>query len=149
MTQLLFFIFRPLFESIFKGYLLSSKERQFKLDLSHTPPQASQQREIFTIGLILAAGGTFFRRFDDLGYLAESFIPHNETESLKPDIPFPDMAMAIDSRTHLFKGIIQVEKVQFLQSYRVLNGLDHPFVCLSTPQVISRRKDVAGIDTQS
>src|SRR2546422_2141855 len=76
----------------------------------------------------------------------ESLFVHEETKRLLPELPFPDIRMAVELRSEVAHRIVQVERADPTESDGLVDRPEERLVAVPRPEVVARGERVARVD---
>ena len=103
--------------------------------------QPSQHRKIGRVHCF------HLRRFDNHWSILKTWVVGKQLERCDPDVAFADMFVAINPAAVLRLRIVEMERKQPIQSDNLVKLIKRPVIIVLRPQIVSRREDVTGIET--
>src|SRR2546422_2273710 len=76
----------------------------------------------------------------------ETLFVHEETKRLLPELPFPDIRMAVELRSEVAHRIVQVERADPTESDGLVDCPEERLVAVPRPEVVARGERVARVD---
>src|SRR3989442_4720591 len=76
----------------------------------------------------------------------ESLFVHEETKRLLPELPFPDIRMAVELRSEVAHRIAQVERADPTESDGLVDRPEERLVAVPPPEVVAPGVRVARVD---
>src|SRR5207249_7030955 len=83
------------------------------------------------------------REFEAARKVPEALLVHEETKRLLPELPLPDIRVAVELRSEVAHRIVQVERADSPESDGLFDCPEERLVAVSRPEVVARRERVA------
>src|SRR3989441_543874 len=77
----------------------------------------------------------------------ETLLVHEETERLLPELPLPEIRVAVESRSEVAHRIVQVERADPTESDALVDRPEERLVAVPRPEVVARGERVTCVDT--
>src|SRR2546430_15837452 len=77
---------------------------------------------------------------------AEALLVHEEPKRLLPELPLPDVRVAVEFRSEVAHRVVQVERPDPTESDALVDRPEERLVAFPRPEVVARRERVAGGD---
>src|SRR5438876_616514 len=71
---------------------------------------------------------------------------HEESERLFPELPLPDILVAVEIRSEVPHRIVQVKRADSPEAHRLVDGPEERLVAVPDSEVVARRERMAGVD---
>src|SRR5439155_1179251 len=71
---------------------------------------------------------------------------HEESERLFPELPLPDILVAVEIRSEVPHRIVQVKRADSPEAHRLVDGPEERLVAVPGSEVVARRERMAGVD---
>src|SRR5437762_1688809 len=78
---------------------------------------------------------------------SEPLLVHEESERLFPELPLPDILVAVEIRSEVPHRIVQVKRADSPEAHRLVDGPEERLVAVPGSEVVARRERMAGVDT--
>src|SRR5712692_286406 len=79
----------------------------------------------------------------------EALLVHEESERLLPELPFPDVRVAVELRSEVAHRIVQVERPDPPESDGFVDGPEEAVVAVPRPEVVARGERMARVDADA
>src|SRR5438093_115184 len=83
---------------------------------------------------------------DSVWQFSEPLLVHEESERLFPELPLPDILVAVEIRSEVPHRIVQVKRADSPEAHRLVDGPEERLVAVPGSEVVARRERMAGVD---